>query len=442
VNAVPPWLAALAGLEEHRLSRMLRNAPAPIRRRLFEEWFWQAHSGQREPDGEWRTWLIMAGRGFGKTRAGAEWVLARAREVEGARIALVGATIEEVVKVMIEGESGLKAAARTGEEVRWVPSRSIVELPGDAIGLPYSGARPAKLRGPQHHFAWCDEIAKWRLPDDSWDNLMLGLRLGLKPRVVVTTTPQPIPLLKRIQRLNGTVTTGGRTADNVHLPADFVDAVTEAYGGTRLGRQELDGVYLEEREGALWTRALIEQCRTGPRPGPDPQAGEGELARIVIGVDPPAGVNGTCGIVVAGLARDGMAYVLSDASVQGLTPERWADAVARAADAWRADRVIAEANQGGAMVETVLRAVEQALPVKLRHASEAKGKRAEPVAALFEAGRARFAGSFPELEDQLVQLMPGGGYALAGSPDRADAMVWGLSELMLGARREPRIRAL
>jgi len=448
VNAVPSWLGALAGLEEWRLSRMLRNAPAPIRRRLFEEWSWQAHSGQREPPStgsgsDWRTWLIMAGRGFGKTRAGAEWVLARVRETEGARVALVGGTIEEVVKVMIEGESGLKAAARTGEKVRWRPSRSILELPNDAIGLPYSGARPAKLRGPQHHFAWCDEIAKWRLPDESWDNLMLGLRLGMKPRAVVTTTPQPIPLLKRIQRLKGTVTSGGRTIDNVHLPADFVDAVTEAYGGTRLGRQELDGVYLEEREGALWTRALIEKCRVRPlSPGPSPAEGGGEMVRIVIGVDPPAGENGTCGIVVAGLASDGMAYVLADASAERARPERWAAAVARAADAWRADRVIAEANQGGAMVETVLRAVEQALPVKLRHASEAKGKRAEPVAALFEAGRARFAGSFPELENQLVALMPGGGYAEPGSPDRADAMVWALSELMLGRRSEPRIRAL
>jgi phage terminase large subunit-like protein len=272
---------------------------------------------------------------------------------------------------------------------------------------------------------------------------MLGMRLGLRPRVVITTTPQPIPLIRRIERLKGSVGTGGRTVDNIHLPAEFIAAVTAAYGGTRLGRQELDGVYLEEREGALWTRALIERCRSSPlRRGSAASDDERDsFARVVIGVDPPAGVNGICGIVVAGLGRDGMAYVLADASAERVGPERWAEAVARAAEQWRADRVIAEANQGGAMVESVLRAVQQTLPIRLRHASEAKGKRAEPVAALFEAGRACFAGSFPELEDQLVALMPGGGYAAPGSPDRADAMVWAMAELMLGRRHEPRIRA-
>lgn len=442
MSAVPPWLETLAGLEEWQIERLLRHAPAPIRRRLFEEWSWQAHRGQAEPDGDWHVWLMLAGRGFGKTRAGAEWVSARARDVPGARIALVGATVDDVVKVMIEGESGLSAAARTGERLRWSPSRGTVAFESGAQGFVYSAERPEKLRGPQHHFAWCDELAKWPHASDCWDNLMLGLRLGEAPRTVVTTTPRPLRLLDRLIADPRTAVTGGRTTDNPHLPGEYVERVTELYGGTRLGRQELDGVLIGEAEGALWTRALIEECRVrAPCPA---------VQRVVIGVDPPASVQGTCGIVVAGSARGDaaagtpeMAYVLADATFSGASPERWAEVVAETAAQWTADRVIAEANQGGAMVESVLRAIDRHLPLKLRHASEAKGKRAEPVAALFESGRAKFAGGFPELEDQLCGLMPAGGYAGPGrSPDRADAMVWAVSELMLGRRRAPRVLGL
>lgn len=443
MTAVPEWLEVLAALPDDEQRRVLRAMPGPLRRRLFEEWGWQAHRGQVEPPGDWRVWLMMAGRGFGKTRAGAEWVLARARETPGARIALVGATIDDVRSVMVEGESGLRAVARTGESVRWVPSKLAAELPGGAIGFAYSGARGDKLRGPQHHFAWCDEIAKWARGEACWDNLMLGMRLGTRPRVVVTTTPRAIPLMTRIAVLARAVVSGGRTYDNAHLPAEFIDAVSGAYGGTRLGRQELDGVLLDEADGALWSRGLIERCRASPlSPTPLPQ-GERGFTRIVIGVDPPASAAGTCGIVVAGLRPDGTGDVLADCSIGGVSPEGWAGTVARTAEAWGADRVVAEANQGGDMVASVLQAAGHALPVKLRHAREAKGKRAEPVAALFEAGRARFAGSFAELEDQLVRLMPAGGYDGPGSPDRADAMVWALAELMLGRRgRPPRVAAI
>jgi phage terminase large subunit-like protein len=442
LSAIPEWLETLAGLEEWRIERLLRHAPAPIRRRLFEEWSWQAHRGQIEPGGDWHVWLMLAGRGFGKTRAGAEWVSARARELPGARIALVGATIEDVVKVMIEGESGLSAAARTGERPRWSPSRGIVTFQSGALGFVYSAERPEKLRGPQHHFAWCDELGKWPHASDCWNNLMLGLRLGEGPRTVVTTTPRPLPLLHALIADARTAVTGGRTTDNPHLPREYIERVTALYGGTRIGRQELDGKLIGEAEGALWTRAMIERCRiAAPYPA---------VQRIVIGVDPPASVQGTCGIVVAGVARDESAgkpretaYVLADATVSGASPERWAEVVAETAARWNADRVIAEANQGGAMVESVLRAVERLLPLKLRHASEAKGKRAEPVAALFESGRAKFAGGFAELEDQLCGLMPAGGYEGPGrSPDRADAMVWAVSELMLGRKAVPRVMGL
>ena len=452
MSAVPDWLAELARLDDHALGCVLRNAPPRLRRRLFEEWAWQAHGGQSEPDrdgpnADWRVWLMMAGRGFGKTRAGAEWVSARARATPDGRIALVGANLDDVLKVMIEGESGLQAVARSGEEVRWRASRGLVEFSSGAVGYAFSGERPNKLRGPQHHFAWCDELAKWTHAEAAWNNLMLGLRLGPRPRAVITTTPQPIALLKRIIALDRTITTGGRTVDNVHVSDDYRDSMTAMYGGTRLGRQELDGRYVDQVEGALWSRDLIERSRSFDMPLRRGSAATQDernsfFDRIVIGVDPPAGTRGTCGIVVAGLGQDGIAYVLADASIHGASPEGWAAAVARAAEQWRADRIVAEANQGGAMVETVLRMVEPDLPIKLRHARDSKGKRAEPVAALFETGKARLAGSFEALENQLVGLMPAGGYAAPGSPDRADAMVWALAELKLGRRAAPRVRRL
>ena len=252
---------------------------------------------------------------------------------------------------------------------------------------------------------------------------------------MVTTTPRPIALLKRIMALELTQRSGGRSGDNVHLPADFLAAVEETYGGTRLGRQELDGELIEDFEGALWRREMMEECRMdGNR-----QANR----RVVVGVDPPAGVDGDeCGIVVCGLGGDGTGYVLADLSEGGLSPEGWARKVAAAAEARGAHRVVAEANNGGKMVETVLRGASVNLPVRLVHASEGKSARAEPVAALFEAGRVKLAGVFPKLEDQLCGMLIGGGYVGPGrSPDRADAMVWALSELMLGkSGAEPRVR--
>lgn len=434
-------VAAIADDEE--LERFLRGLPKPERRRVEAEWAWQAHRGQEEPEDDWRVWLMMVGRGFGKTRAGAEWVWRQAREGAGTRIALVGANMEDVVKIMIEGESGLQAAKRPDESLRWMPSRARVDFSTGASGYAYSAERPGKLRGPQHHHAWCDEIAKWTRGQETWDNLMLGLRLGDRPRAVVTTTPQAIALLTRIAEMERVTVTRGPTRANVHLPDDFVERVTGLYAGTRLGRQELEGELIEDAEGALWSRALIEGSR---------QSGtlaRAELDRVVIGVDPPAGPStgsgqggAACGIVVTG-SRGKVGYVLADESVAGLSPEGWAAAVARAAARWRADRVVAETNQGGRMVESVLRAVEPHLPLRTVHASDGKVKRAEPVAALFERGAVRFVGCFPELEDELAGLISGGGYQGPGkSPDRADAMVWALTELMLRRRGAPSVRPL
>jgi phage terminase large subunit-like protein len=249
-----------------------------------------------------------------------------------------------------------------------------------------------------------------------------------------------VPLLKRVKVLAGTEATYGKTDENAHLPDAFVAWMRETYAGTRLGRQELDGELIKEVEGALFSRGVLEACRTGPHPGPLPLPGEG-LSRIVVGVDPPASTEGTCGIVVCGGDEAGVLYVLADASVGGATPERWARAVAAAAESWGADRVIAEKNQGGDMVLSVLKTVEPDLPVTLVSASRGKSARAEPVAALFESGRAKLAGAFPKLEDELAGLLIGGGYAGPGrSPDRADACVWAMTALMKRRRAEPRAR--
>lgn len=403
-------------------------------RGLEEEWSWKAHGGQIEPAGGWRNWLILAGRGFGKTRTGAEWVLARARETPGARIALIGGSLDEVAMIMIEGESGILACAQTGEKLAWRSTTGKLRFPGGAVATAYSGASPDRLRGPQHDFAWADEIAKWRYPDQTWDNLQMGLRLGNHARAIVTTTPKPIPLLGRLIADPETAATGGRTFDNPHLPESFVAAMERTYAGSRLGRQELDGTLLGEAEGALWTRDVIEARRCAmPR--------REELARVVVGVDPPASEAGACGIVVCGLTGDGRGAVLADCSIAGARPEGWAARVAAAFAAWSADRVVAEVNNGGSMVETVLRTVAPGLPIRLVHASQGKAARAEPVAAAFETGRCLFAGCFPELEDELTALTPYG-YVAGRSPDRADAMVWGLTELVLRAPATPRIRSL
>jgi phage terminase large subunit-like protein len=420
---------------------VLAAMPPSAVRAIMDEWWWQARGGQVEPpaceDGRpWRIWALIAARGFGKTRAGAEWVSQRARENPGARIALVAESMDEAARVMIEGESGILAVARCDERLRWTPTRGILEFPSGARGFVYGGERPGRLRGPQHHFAWCDEFAKWRHADATWDNLMLGLRLGTSPRTIVTTTPAPVPALRRILfRLPRVVRTHGRTADNPDSAEDFREAMQEIYAGTRLGRQELEGELLDDLPGALWTRDMIEAARVGM---PD----RGFFPRVVVGVDPPASAGGdACGIVVCGLGRDGLAYVLADLSVAGERPEGWARRVAAAAEIWDAQKVVAENNQGGDMVESVLRAADCRLPVRLAGAVTGKAARAEPVALRFETGRARLAGAFPELEDELCALTYAGFEGPTGSPDRADAMVWAMTELF-ERRTEPRIRML
>ena len=410
----------------------------------FEMW---AAKGQIEPDENgWRVWLMMAGRGYGKTRAGAEWVH-RLAMTGRKRIALVGATIDEARAVMVEGVSGLRAIARRHQTpVTWEPSLGRFRWPMGSVAQLYSGDNPDGLRGPEHHFAWADELAKWRQAEAAWTNLQLGLRGGIRPRALVTTTPRPLRLLERIRAERWTVTTGGRTEDNVSLPKSFVDVMVATYGGTRLGRQELDGELMTEAEGSLFPRALMEKCRVlrdAASTGSAAPQDERTWDRVVVGVDPPASVGGdACGIVVAG-RREGKLYVLADRSVEGASPERWAMAAAKAAAEWDASHVIAEANQGGAMVKSVLKAADPDLRVKLVHASRGKVARAEPVAIRFERGQAFLAGTFPELEAELSGLQVGGAYdGPSRSPDRADACIWALTELSETRSGVPRVRML
>ena len=406
---------------------------------MFETWIAE---GQKEPKSEgWRTWLMMAGRGFGKTRAGAEWIHRLAMSGGKRRIALVGATIDEVRAVMVEGKSGLLAVARRRRSrVRWEPSLNRLTWPNGSVATLYSGDNADGLRGPEHDFAWCDELAKWRQADAAWDNLQMGLRLGVRPRALVTTTPRAGRLLERIRKEPWTVETGGKTGENVSLPRQFVEVMMATYAGTRIGRQELDGELLSEAEGSLFPRALMERARV-LRYAADAATQDERFDRIVVGVDPCVSGDGdACGIVVAG-RRDGKLYVLADRSVEAGRPERWARAVALAVAEWGASHVVAEANQGGAMVESVLKAADSGLNVRLVHALKGKVARAEPVAVRFETGKAFLAGTFPELEAELSGFTYRG-YDGAGSPDRADAMVWALTELSDTRSGVPRVRMI
>ncbi|HET9637755.1 MAG TPA: terminase family protein [Allosphingosinicella sp.] len=434
-------LARLRALAPEARRAALAAAGEEYVKALDEEWPVWAHKGQIPDHDRWMVWVMLTGRGFGKTRAGAEWVSEKARRCPEAKIALVAANPKEARRVMIEGRSGLLAVAREGDErrlVRWEPGLGRIRFASGAEAFVYSGADGDSPRGAEHHYAWCDELAKWRQAQDAWDNLMLTMRAGARPQVVVTTTPKPVQALRAVLESPEIVLTRGTSFANPHNAASFLRWADKVYRGTRLGRQELLGELLEDLPGALWPQALIESSRTGG-------VERGALKRVVVGVDPPVTAEGNeCGIIACGLGRDGIARVLGDHSAGGLSPEQWARKVAGATEAWAADRVVAEGNQGGEMVEAVLRGAGLRLGVKRVHAKVGKARRAEPIAAFFESGEAKLAGHFPELEKQLAGLVLGGDYQGPGrSPDRADAMIWAMSELLLAPERaEPRVRRL
>ena len=425
---------------------MLTQIPLRWSARLDRDFAALAHPHQQPPalanNGQpWTTWLVLGGRGAGKTRLGAEWVRALAQGTPPyadrvyPRIALVGETGHDVREVMIEGASGILRMSPRAERPLWLPSRRRLEWSNGAVAQAFSADDPESLRGPQFDAAWCDELAKWRLVDAAFDMLQFGLRLGERPRQLITTTPRPIALLKRlIADPRSAVTRAATQANAAHLSPQFLDEVLARYAGTRLGRQEIDGEIIEDRPDALWSRATIEGCRIAMAPA---------LQRIVIGIDPPASARGdACGIVAAGRTEDGGIYVLEDATVKGLQPAGWASKAIALYRRLDADMLVAEVNQGGDMVRAVLRQIDPAAPLKTVHATRGKFLRAEPVAALYAQGRVKHVGRpLVELEDQMCNFGLDG-LSSGRSPDRLDALVWAVTELTARAWQGPRIRRL
>lgn len=414
---------------------------------LLHDWLCWARDDQLPPQaaqggGPWTTWLILGGRGSGKTRAGAEWVrgvaLGRApfSAAPVSPIALVAENLHDVRAIMVEGMSGLLAIHRRDERPQFSSSRRELEWPNGARAQLFSADDPESLRGPQFAAAWCDEIGKWRQAEAAWSMLQFGLRLGTMPRQVATTTPRATRLLKALLADPQTAITRARTGDNAgNLAPSFLSNIVARYEGTALGRQELDGELIEEREGALWSAHDLDAHRVSVAP---------PLERVVIAIDPA--VTGrtssdACGIVAAARGTDGRGYVLEDATRPASTPLAWAQAAVVLYHKWQADCVIAEVNQGGDLVESVMRQIEPNLPIRTVHASRGKIVRAEPVAALYQQGRVSHVGVFAKLEMEMCDFSQAG---LSGtrSPDRVDALVWALSSLMLAPQGEPRIRTI
>ena len=434
-------LEQLADLPKAEADALIR-ALAPDAAAAFEyHWRYRARPEQLPPEGSWRVWLLMAGRGFGKTRCGAEWVRAEVKAGRR-RIALVAPTAADARDVMVEGELGILAISPDHERPLYEPSKRRLTWPNGAIATTYSADEPERLRGPQHDAAWCDELGSWRFPE-AWDMLMFGLRLGIDPRVMVTTTPRPTRLIRSLVDDPKTAITRGTTyANRANLAGAFLDQIVKKYEGTRLGRQELNAELLDDVPGALWNRGLIEAAR--PPMGfvlPD-------LVRVVVAIDPAASSGEDAdetGIIVAGKDKDSRGYVLADLSGH-YTPTEWARIVVSAYRAHGADRVVAEINNGGEMVEATLRVVDDNVAYTGVHATRGKVVRAEPVAALYEQGRIRHMGAFTQLEDQMCEFTPdldrskpkrdptdpsSLGKGGRTSPDRADALVWAFTELLV-----------
>lgn len=408
-------------LEEHELKRFAYL------------WLLHAHPAQRPPTGDWTTWLLIGGRGSGKTRAGAEWVrMLASGDSPVSPIALVGETMTEARAVMVEGVSGILAVHPYDERPRFDVGRGVLTWDNGAEAMLMPANDPERFRGPQFAAAWCDELAKWPKAEAAWDMLQFGLRLGERPQQLVTTTPKATRLLKRLMAEPGTMMTRMKSGDNrKNLAPTFLEAIVARYRETALGRQELEGEMVEEVDGALWSREEIDRHRIAERPA---------LERVVVAVDPPVTGNAksdACGIVVAGRSGDA-AFVLADRTVKSRTPLGWARVAIKAFHEFEADAVIAEVNQGGDLVKEVLAQVDALVPVIAVRANRGKWVRAEPVAALYAQGRVRHVGMFAELEDEMCAFGPDG-LAEGHSPDRVDALVWAVGELVLRGA-VPRVR--
>lgn len=414
---------------------------------LLADWQVWARDDQLPPEtteagDAWRVWLILGGRGAGKTRAGAEWVRAKALgirptgNIRAKRIALIGETLGDVRRVMIDGLSGLLSIHEAHERPELQITKQQLVWPNGTVAQMFSAEDPDSLRGPQFDAAWCDELAKWREPERVWDMLQFGLRLGDAPTVTVTTTPRPIPLLKAIIKDKGTAITRAATSANAaNLAPTFMQEMSRRYEGTALGRQELLGEIIEETSGSLWRRSWIEDARVENAP---------DLNQIVVAVDPPVTATANsdaCGIIVAGLGPDGRGYVTADLTLTGREPHVWARAAVRAYQETMADRVVAEVNQGGDLVVSVLKQIDASVAVRKVRATRGKWLRAEPIAALYAEGRIAHVGRFPVLEDQMLAF-GADGLARGRSPDRVDALVWALTDLMLNRDAAPNVRTL
>ncbi len=396
-----------------------------------------------DPKANWKTWLMLGGRGAGKTRAGAEWIRYNAlgldpvADIPAKRIALVGPTLGEARAVMVEGVSGLLGVHPRCQMPKFLSSQNKLIWPNGTIAQLFSAEDPDSLRGPQFDIAWCDELAKWRYLKETWDMLQFGLRMGDHPRVLVTTTPRPVALLKQLLDDKTNLVSRASTYDNkAFLAASFLKQIDAQYAGTRLGRQEINGELIEDNPDALFSRDVIEKLRVHKTP---------PLERIVVAVDPPTTskkLSNACGIICAGLGDDGHAYVLDDATVPKAKPLAWAKKAIALYEARQADMLVVEVNQGGEMVTTILNEVDASVPVKSVHASRGKHLRAEPVAALYEQGRVCHVGGFPALEDEMCSFEQTTKHGRK-SPDRVDALVWALTDLLLKPNAsKPRISIL
>jgi phage terminase large subunit-like protein len=433
------WNALLGGA--NRKAALLALSGSEVHR-LTASWLGKAHKAQLPPEtDDWRTWLFLGGRGAGKTRAGAQWLGARA--MAGQRLALVGPTLHDVREVMVEGPSGLIATADPDNRPTYEVSRRRLRYPSGAVAFAFSAEDPDSLRGPQFHHAWADEFCAWPQAGTVLAQLRLGLRLGPRPQLVITSTPKPARALRLLMAEPDLTVSRAPTEENANnLSPAFLHGLQRLYGGTRLAAQELDGIVVEADGQALWRAGDFPPLRSPP---PD------RLDRIVLAVDPTASAGGdACGLVVAGRLGD-RAHVLADRTVRGLSPLGWAKRAAETAEAFGVDLVVAEANQGGEMVSTLLRLADCPAPVKLVRASVSKRLRAEPVAALYEQGRVRHAPGLGALEEELMALGAADSDgaptrdrsgADSSSPDRADALVWALTELLLEHGPGPRVARL
>ncbi|SHG79427.1 Large terminase phage packaging protein [Kaistia soli DSM 19436] len=424
-------IGSLASLPEADRLAVIQGLSNEQAEAILVDWRLWARPQQVAPPGDWQTWLVLAGRGFGKTRTGAEWV--REKVLAGCgRVALIAPTASDARDVMVEGESGLLSVCWRGDRTIdrkpigrpiYEPSKRRLTWANGAVATLFSAEEPERLRGPQHEAMWCDELAAWKYLRETWDMAMFGLRLGDAPQVTITTTPKPLRILREIMKSTGTVITRGSTFDNrANLAPVFLDKIVSKYEGTRLGRQELEAEIMEEAEGALWSRAMVEAARfLKPLP---------EMKRVVVAVDPAVTDkedSAETGIVAAGLGTDDRGYVLADRSGRR-SPGDWAKKAIELFRDLGADRIVAEGNQGGDLVAHAIRTVDPRVPVTIVHASRGKAARAEPVAALYEQGKVTHWKPLPDLEDQMVNWEPLSGMP---SPDRLDALVWALTELML-----------